>query len=202
LNFELFSTDTAYCRRRTPLGEFIIFWVLHQGRPQIVRVLLAGATSSPEKAFKSALLTARDATCPEITAIADGMEAFLDGTAITLSLDSVLLDHCSPFQQQVLRAEHGIPRGQVSTYQLLAAFIGRPAAARAVGTALANNPFPIIIPCHRAIRSDRTLGGFQGGLPMKRALLEKEGITFDSSGRVQVDSFCYSSPLNSQLTKP
>jgi methylated-DNA-[protein]-cysteine S-methyltransferase len=91
-----------------------------------------------------------------------------------------------------LRAEHGIPRGQVSTYQLLAAFIGRPKAARSVGTALATNPFPIIIPCHRAVRSDRSLGGFQGGLLMKRAWLEQEGIGFDTSGRVQVDSFFYS----------
>ena len=168
--------------------------MLHQGLPQIVRVLLAGTTSSLEKAWQSVLLTTPEATCPEVTAIADDMEAFLGGAALTFSLDSVLLDHCSPFQQQVLRAEHGIPRGQVSTYQLLAAFIGRPAAARAVGTALATNPFPIIIPCHRAIRSDRTLGGFQGGLPMKRALLKKEGIRFDSSGRVQIESFCYSSP--------
>jgi methylated-DNA-[protein]-cysteine S-methyltransferase len=201
LNLELFSTDPAHCRRRTPLGEFIILWVFHQGRPQIVRVLLAGPASPPEQAYKSALLT-RAATCPEIEALADDMEAFLDGAAITFSLDSVLLYHCSPFQQQVLRAEHGIPRSQVSTYQLLAAFIGKPSAARAVGTALATNPFPIIIPCHRAIRSDRTLGGFQGGLPMKRALLEKEGIAFDSTGRVQVESFWYSSPLYSRLTIP
>jgi methylated-DNA-[protein]-cysteine S-methyltransferase len=165
-----------------------------------VRVLLAGPASSPEKAFKSALLAAEAATCPEITAIADDMEAFLGGAAISFSLDIIRLDLCSPFQQQVLRAEHGIPRGRVSTYQLLAAFIGKPSAARAVGTALATNPFPIIVPCHRAIRSDRTLGGFQGGLPMKRALLEKEGIAFDTSGRVQVESFYYSSLLDSSLT--
>ena len=157
-----------------------------------MRVLLAGLTSPPEKAFKAALLTAREGASPEITALADGLEAFLDGAALTFPLDNLRLDRCSPFQQQVLRAEHGIPRGQVSTYQLLAAFIGRPTAARAVGTALATNPFPLIIPCHRAIRSDRTLGGFQGGLAMKRALLEKEEIAFDASGRVQVDSFFYS----------
>jgi methylated-DNA-[protein]-cysteine S-methyltransferase len=194
LNLKLFPTDTAYCRRRTPLGEFIIFWAPHQGQPKIVRVMLADPTSSPEKQCKSLFIKARAATCPEITAIADDIEAFLGGAALTFSLDSILLDHCSPFQQQVLRAEHGIPRGRVSTYQLLAACIGRPKAARAVGTALATNPFPIIIPCYRAIRADRTLGGFQGGLAMKRALLEKEGITFDSSGRVQVESFWYDPP--------
>jgi O6-methylguanine-DNA--protein-cysteine methyltransferase len=59
-------------------------------------------------------------------------------------------------------------------------------------TPLATNPSPNVIPCHRAVRSDRSLGGFQGGLPMKRALLEQEGIGFDTSGRVQVDSFFYS----------
>jgi methylated-DNA-[protein]-cysteine S-methyltransferase len=56
---------------------------------------------------------------------------------------------------------------------------------------LANNPFPIIVPCHRAIRSDRTLGGYQGGLEMKRALLEGEGIRFDSKARVLVGSMHY-----------
>jgi methylated-DNA-[protein]-cysteine S-methyltransferase len=156
--------------------------------------MLAGPESSPATAFQAVFLTARPATCPEITALADHLEAFLGGAAFSFSLDSILLNRCSPFQQQVLRAEHGIPRGRVSTYQLLGAFIGRPKAARAVGHALATNPFPLIIPCHRAVRSDLTLGGFQGGLPMKRALLEKEGISFDSSGRVQVDSFFYSPP--------
>jgi methylated-DNA-[protein]-cysteine S-methyltransferase len=168
--------------------------MLHQTRPKIVRVLLANPQSSSEEQYKSLFLTTHEATCPEITAIADDMEAFLNGAAISFSLDRIRLDGCSPFQQQVLRAEHGIPRGRVSTYQLIAAFIDRPKAARAVGTALATNPFPIIIPCHRAVRSDRTLGGFQGGLAMKRALLEKEGIRFDKSGRVQVESFWYASP--------
>jgi len=138
-------------------------------------------------------VSARPAGCSEIEEVAEQLAAFLGGAAISFSLDLVLLDLCSPFQQQVLHAEHGIPRGQVSTYKLIARFIGRPLAARAVGAALAANPFPLIIPCHRAVRSDGTLGGFQGGLPMKRALLAAEGIGFDSSGRVQADSFFYSS---------
>jgi methylated-DNA-[protein]-cysteine S-methyltransferase len=49
---------------------------------------------------------------------------------------------------------------------------------------MAGNPFPLVIPCHRVIRSDGSLGGFGGGLPMKRALLEMEGIAFDRKGRV------------------
>jgi methylated-DNA-[protein]-cysteine S-methyltransferase len=58
---------------------------------------------------------------------------------------------------------------------------------------LARNPFPLIIPCHRAIRSDGSLGGFGGGLKMKRALLEMEGVGFDSRGHVEERHFLKSS---------
>jgi methylated-DNA-[protein]-cysteine S-methyltransferase len=76
----------------------------------------------------------------------------------------------------------------VSTYQRIAGHLGSPQAARAVGTTLAHNPFPIIVPCHRAIRTDGTLGGFQGGMEMKRALLERDSpkikqLTFAILGR-------------------
>jgi methylated-DNA-[protein]-cysteine S-methyltransferase len=69
--------------------------------------------------------------------------------------------------------------------------LGKPNGVRAVGNALANNPFPLIVPCHRAIRSDCHLGGYQGGLEMKRALLTKEGISFDSVGRVKCSRLHY-----------
>ncbi|MDD5108101.1 MAG: MGMT family protein [Candidatus Omnitrophica bacterium] len=84
------------------------------------------------------------------------------------------LDLCSTFQKEVLRAVQAIPRGKVSTYKLIAKQIGRPKAARAVGRALATNPFALVIPCHRVIRSDGSLGGYQGGTKMKQALLRKE----------------------------
>jgi methylated-DNA-[protein]-cysteine S-methyltransferase len=110
---------------------------------------------------------------------------FLAGEAVDFSLDCLDLKACGAFQQQVLRQEFQIPRGKVSTYGRLADRLGHPRAARAVGTALARNPFPIVIPCHRAIRGDGTLGGFGGGLKMKRLLLEMEGIGFDRRGRVE-----------------
>ena len=94
------------------------------------------------------------------------------------------LERCPPFQRQVLLAESGIPRGWVSTYGRIANHIGVPKGARAVGNALARNPFPLIIPCHRAVRADGSLGGFQGGPEMKRALLEMEGVEFLPTGRV------------------
>jgi len=131
------------------------------------------------------------ATCSEIDVIADDIETFFRGEDIRFSLEIVRMDLCSEFQQEVLRAEHGIPCGAVSTYQRIARHVGRPRGARAVGNALANNPFPIIIPCHRAIRTDLTIGGYQGGIKMKRTLLETEGIDFDETGHVKTKNFFY-----------
>lgn len=79
------------------------------------------------------------------------------------------------FQQEVWRAAIEIPYGQPISYGDFAARIGRPNAARAVGGALGRNPLLIVVPCHRVVRSDGSLGGFGAGLPVKRALLELEG---------------------------
>ena len=62
--------------------------------------------------------------------------------------------------------------------------MGIPGGARAVGMALASNPFPLVIPCHRVIRTDGSLGGFGGGLKMKKKLLGIEGVAFNEKGKV------------------
>jgi methylated-DNA-[protein]-cysteine S-methyltransferase len=134
---------------------------------------------------------ADEAASGEIDSLAGDISAFLEGEPVDFPLEIADLNLCGRFQQRVLRAEHAIPRGSVSSYRLIAAHLGVPGGARAVGNALANNPFPIIIPCHRAIRSDRHPGGYQGGPGMKRALLLQEGIHFDRLGRVECSSFYY-----------
>lgn len=86
----------------------------------------------------------------------------------------------SPFQRQVLEATQKIPRGEVRTYGALAASLGRPAAARAVGTALARNPLPLLIPCHRVVAAHLRLGRYSDGGPLrKRQLLVREGADVD-----------------------
>jgi methylated-DNA-[protein]-cysteine S-methyltransferase len=85
------------------------------------------------------------------------------------------LSGATAFQQEVWAACARIPHGEVRSYAELARAAGRPRAARAVGGALGANPIPIIIPCHRVIRTDGSLGGFGLGLPVKRALLRLEG---------------------------
>ncbi len=109
---------------------------------------------------------------------------YFDGVRVKFPLDIIDTSVCYPFQMEVLKAEWLIPYGKTASYGCVARKIGS-TAYRAVGNALARNPFPIIIPCHRAIRSDRTLGGFQGGLMMKRRILEMEGVEFASRGRVE-----------------
>lgn len=79
------------------------------------------------------------------------------------------------FQQRVWQELKKIPYGQTRSYGEIAREIGRPKAARAVARACATNPVPIVIPCHRVIRGDGSLGGYGGGLARKRALLLREG---------------------------
>jgi methylated-DNA-[protein]-cysteine S-methyltransferase len=175
----------------TPFGPVAIIWSIINGIPKIIRVLLSRpGLSAEDNAFKL-YPDSSSSSCLEIENIADSMKAHLEGEDITFSLDATQMPLCSSFQESVLQAEHGIPRGSVSTYKLLAEHLGRPNGARAVGNALANNPFPLIIPCHRAVRSDLHLGGYQGGLEMKQALLAMEGIYFDDLGRVIVSRFYY-----------
>ncbi|MCP9461418.1 MAG: methylated-DNA--[protein]-cysteine S-methyltransferase [Nitrospira sp.] len=79
------------------------------------------------------------------------------------------------FQRLVWRALRRIPYGTVRSYQWVADRVGGRAYARAVGNAVGANPLPIVVPCHRVVAHDRSLGGFSGGLSMKRKLLALEG---------------------------
>ncbi len=78
------------------------------------------------------------------------------------------------FRREILGRLPRIGYGQTVSYAAMAATAGRPKASRAVGTACATNPVPIVIPCHRVVRSDGTLGGYLGGLEIKRQLLDLE----------------------------
>jgi O-6-methylguanine DNA methyltransferase len=111
---------------------------------------------------------------------------YLDGQLVSLSMDLMDTSVCYPLQHKVLMAERTIPRGKTVSYSWLARKIDT-TGVRAVASASARNPFSLVVPCHRVVRLDGGLGGFQGGLEMKRALLEMEGVEFDSKGRVLSD---------------
>ena len=88
--------------------------------------------------------------------------------------DELDLSGATPFQREVWEKTRLIHYGETRSYSWVAEQIGKPGAARAVGQALARNPLPIIIPCHRVIANDGKLGGFSGGVQMKRYLLSLE----------------------------
>ncbi len=168
----------------TPFGSVCVVWSILKNSPRIVQILLSRPGLSAENHANRLFPDSRISCCREIDKVAMSIQSYLEGEVINFSLNVVDLSKCTKFQQSVLRAQYAIPRGFVSTYGLIAAHVGAPGGARAVGNVMAGNPFPIIIPCHRTVLSNFHLGGFQSGAKMKRALLEREGIVFDKTGRV------------------
>jgi len=173
-------------------GTLILLWRDTPEGPKVARVLLPRDGKPTEEMLRVEREGSSTRSSPEMSGWAGRIAGFLRGDDVVFPLDMLALEDCSRFQQEVLRAEHGIPRGFVSTYGRIAAHLGMPGAARAVGGALATNPFPIFVPCHRAIRADMTLGGYQGGAAMKRVLLEMEGVEVSPEGRVLTDNVYYS----------
>ena len=101
------------------------------------------------------------------------LRIYFDGRKVTFP-DELDLSRATHFKRQVWQITRLIPYGENRSYRWVAQQIGQPNAMRAVGQALAQNPLPIIIPCHRVVASNGKLGGFSGGLEMKRRLLHLE----------------------------
>jgi methylated-DNA-[protein]-cysteine S-methyltransferase len=177
-------------------GGLSIGWRAKEKTPRIYRVLLP---REHERALMQgvtpvALSDAGSSLPPAIAEFGERMERFLAGEEVEFEqrhIDLLALETCSGFQRRVLMAEYGIPRGWVSTYGRIAKHLGVPGGARAVGNGLGSNPFPIVIPCHRAVRADGALGGFRGGVEMKRGLLTMEGVEISQAGKVLTDRFYY-----------
>ncbi len=105
------------------------------------------------------------------------LDRYFAGKRLDFDNVDVDLSEMSPFDQRVLKATARIPAGRVKTYSQVAREAGNERASRAAGNALHNNPVAIIVPCHRVLRRDGTLGGYGGGLPVKEWLLQHEGYT-------------------------
>jgi methylated-DNA-[protein]-cysteine S-methyltransferase len=110
------------------------------------------------------------------------IEALRSGGGKGLKYD---LRRLTDFERAVLRKALEIPKGEVRSYSWIAKEIGRPRAVRAVGNALGNNPVPILIPCHRVVRSDGRIGNYALGPAMKVELLATEGVDTDELLRLE-----------------
>ncbi len=98
---------------------------------------------------------------------------FFEGEKIDFP-DDLDLRNATRFQKDVWRLTSSIPYGETRTYGWIASKLGKPGSVRAVGQAMARNPLPIIVPCHRIVGSNGSLGGYSGGLELKKRLLELE----------------------------
>jgi methylated-DNA-[protein]-cysteine S-methyltransferase len=172
--YSLFDTALGTCG--------IIYRSVEDGG--IVHILLPGKRKDVETRIKTLHPESTETQSSKVECLETDIIRYLSGDDVTLSMDYLDTSICYPFQLKVLKTERMIPRGMVASYGWVARRINTK-DGRAVGNALARNPFPLVVPCHRAIRSDRRLSGFQGGLEMKRTLLEMEGIEFDSKGCVE-----------------
>jgi len=177
---------------KTVVGEITIIWG-NEPNFKVKCILLPNNSENVNIMYPEI----KRSTSKVIEDLAEDISKFLVGEDKHFNIRILDFTLCSSFQRKVLQAEYRIPRGWVSTYGRIAKHIGNTNAARAVGRALATNPFPIVIPCHRAVRVNGELGGYQGGLEMKRRLLKMEGIHFMASGRVILDKVYYGSVLNS-----
>jgi methylated-DNA-[protein]-cysteine S-methyltransferase len=169
------------------------------------RGIVAVESWTTETAFETALVRrlrapvddaketpATDPRHAHLLAAIAALEALLAGRALssarTLRFD---LDDRPAWDRRVLAAVAAVPWGRTVSYGEIARRIGSPGAARAVGGAVGRNPVSLLIPCHRVIAADGTLGGYGGGawgsredrLTMKRELLRREGVTVEASDR-------------------
>ncbi|MHC4829813.1 MAG: methylated-DNA--[protein]-cysteine S-methyltransferase [Planctomycetota bacterium] len=105
------------------------------------------------------------------------VEAYFAGRVDALGAIPLDLPPSTDFRERIYQLLRGVPAGEVVSYGDLAELAGRPRAARAVGSAMRNNPVPLFVPCHRVIAAGGKLGGFNGGLEIKVTLLDHERVS-------------------------
>ena len=114
---------------------------------------------------------ARPGHTPAVLDLCKDIQAYFEGIPIKTPWKVLDLNGLTPLQRSVLEAVATVPHGEVRSYGQIAAQVGHPRACRFVGTTLALNPFPILIPCHRIVRADGSPGGFYGGTDLKKRML-------------------------------
>ncbi|HEX2904922.1 MAG TPA: methylated-DNA--[protein]-cysteine S-methyltransferase [Jatrophihabitans sp.] len=154
----------------TALGVCGIAWTA----AGVCRVALPGASAERTAAHLGGAAAPPPAS---IRRVIDGVSRLLAGEAVDLSWVPLDLSQVNAFGRRVYELTRDIPPGSTISYGELAARLGQPGAARAVGRALGENPCPIVVPCHRVLAADGSMHGFSapGGLATKRRMLQLEG---------------------------
>jgi methylated-DNA-[protein]-cysteine S-methyltransferase len=164
--------DVAYATADSPFGTLL----LARTPKGLVRVGLPNQDADQLLVDLATRVSPRVLEAPaQLDEARRELELYFEGrlTEFDLPLDWQL---SRDFRRRVLRAIARIPYGQTRSYTQMASSAGNERAVRAAGTACGTNPIPVVVPCHRVLRSGGALGGYGGGLPMKQALLRLEGV--------------------------
>lgn len=164
--------DVAYTTADSPFGTLL----LAQTKRGLVRVGLPNQDRDELLADLAGRVSPRVLEAPaELDEVRRELDLYFEGKLdhFDLPLDWRL---SNGFRQRVLRAINRIPYGQTRSYTEMARKAGNERAVRAAGSACGSNPIPLVVPCHRVLRTSGALGGYGGGLPMKQGLLELEGV--------------------------
>lgn len=176
------ATTLHLHRFRTPLGTMAL---VHDGERLVRSYLPDTARGLAERFARDGLEAAVEASGASdlprgLLGLPEVLAAYFDGAPVDPAALDLPLDHgvSTTFAEQVLEQLRTVPRGQTVSYGRLAASVGRPKAARAVGSVMARNRLPLIVPCHRVLAAQGLAGGFSGprGLAGKRDLLALEGV--------------------------
>jgi methylated-DNA-[protein]-cysteine S-methyltransferase len=164
--------DVAYATVDTPFGPLLVAGT-HHG---LVKISFPSTYDTEETLEDlAARISPRVLEAPaQLDDVRRQLDLYFEGRLheFDLPLDWQL---SNGFRRRALRAIDRIPYGKTRSYTEIARSAGNERAVRAAGTACGSNPIPIVVPCHRVLRSGGALGGYGGGLPMKQALLELEG---------------------------
>lgn len=171
------------------LGKIGMLWVQKNAVPLIMNIILPQTDIPITETISKNCPGAIEQSHEKLKKLCLRIQNFLEGSPVSFPLKFIDITVCYNFQKKVLLETRQIPRGKVICYGHLADRILAPGAARAVGTALARNPFPLIIPCHRVVKSTGYLGNFGGGSEMKKFLLQIEGVPSNTRGKIGPEYF-------------
>lgn len=150
----------------SPWGTVSLLWFA--GSSSLSEILLPGHAPVPGRGTVAIPGPIHD--------LAQALEAYFANGRSVFPAAALDWDRFAPFARRVYEHVFALPAGRTASYGQVAAACGSPQAARAVGNAMAHNPYPLVIPCHRVLAGGGGLGGYGGGLDLKRALLAHEGV--------------------------
>jgi methylated-DNA-[protein]-cysteine S-methyltransferase len=159
-----------YCAIRTPIGRLLVA----ASESGLIRVSFRQPEASFVRELRARLGMDVVRSAARTADIVHQLRAYFAGERRTFDV-RVDLSRLTPFHRRVLAAAAAVPAGEVVSYGEIARRIGQPGGSRAVGQALGRNPVPIVIPCHRVVAAGGKIGGYGGGLAIKRKLLRLEG---------------------------